>query len=149
MSIVRWDPFRDLAVLQNSINRLFDEDFRYLKQAEGANLTQTWTFPVDIKETPEAIVIQSDLPGMSREDISLNYNNNILTIRGQRKSDFKEDGAGFIKVERKYGSFSRSFSIDVPIEYDAIKASYKDGILEITMPKKEPAKTREIEIEIN
>ncbi len=148
MSLVRWDPFRDLNNLQNSINRLFDDSMRYLRQPDGANLTQSWMFPVDIKETPDAVVIYAEIPGISREDISLSYNNNVLTIRGERKNELREEGASYIKVERKYGSFSRSFSLDVPIEQEAIKACYKDGMLEITLPKKEQAKTREIEIEI-
>ncbi|MCL6610575.1 MAG: Hsp20/alpha crystallin family protein [Peptococcaceae bacterium] len=148
MSLVRWDPFFDLVNIRNSINRLFDEGFRYPRHADGSNLTQSWTFPVDIKDTPDAIVIHAEIPGMSRENISLSYSNNVLTIRGERKNELKEEGANCIRIERKYGSFSRSFSLDVPIDEEAIKASYKDGILEINLPKKDQARTREIEIDV-
>lgn len=146
MTLVRWDPFRELVSLQNSINRLFDDNFRNFKP-EGSNLTQSWSFPVDIKDTPEAVVICAEIPGMGKEDISLSYDNNVLTIRGERRNDLKEEGTNYIKVERRYGSFSRSFSLDVPVEDEKIKACYRDGILEVTLPKKEQAKTRQIEIE--
>ena len=148
MSLVRWDPFRDVTSLQNSINRIFDDKFGYLRPMESTNLTQSWIFPVDIKDTPEAVVIHAEIPGVSREDISLSYNDKILTIRGERKNEVKEEEANYIKVERKYGAFSRSFSVDVSIEQEKIRACYKEGVLEVTLPKKEQDKSKEIEIEV-
>ena len=149
MSLVRWDPFRDLSSFQNSINRIFDDRFSYLKPLEGVNLTQSWVFPVNIKDTPEAVVIHAEIPGVKREDISLSYNDKVLTIRGERKNGVKEEDGSYIKVERKYGAFSRSFSLDIPVEEEKIKACYKEGILEIILPKKEQAKSKEIEIEVD
>lgn len=148
MSLVKWDPFREMVSLQNSINRLFDDNVRLLRYPDGHNLTQTWTFPVDIRDTADSIVIKAEIPGVSREDISVSYNDNTLTIRGERKNEEKAEGVNYIKVERRYGSFSRSFSVDIPVESEQIKASYRDGILELTLPKKEPARAREIDIQI-
>ncbi|MFZ5649029.1 MAG: Hsp20/alpha crystallin family protein [Bacillota bacterium] len=149
MALVRWEPFRDLVNLQNSINRLFDENYSLFRLPDGNNLTQGLAFPVDIKDTADAVVIKAEIPGVKREDVSVIYNENILTIRGERKHEEKEEGASYIKVERRYGSFSRSFSLDVPVDHEKIKASYKDGILEINLPKKEKAKSKEIDIEVN
>jgi HSP20 family protein len=145
MSLVRWEPFRELDTLHYAINRLFGD--RYFQ--DGVNPGQNWMFPVDIKENDNSIVVHAEIPGMNKDDIKLSYDDNVLSIRGERKSDVREEKANYIKVERKYGFFSRSFSIDVPVDHEAIKASYKDGILEITLPKKDKAKARQIEIDVN
>ncbi|MEW6727126.1 MAG: Hsp20/alpha crystallin family protein [Bacillota bacterium] len=143
MSLVRWDPFRELSALQHSINRLFEDIY-----PRQGNLTQGWMFPVDIKETPEAILVKAEIPGVSKDDIKVTFDNNVLTIRGERKSEEKEEGANFLRVERKYGSFSRSFSVDVPVDQEKIKASYKDGVLEVVLPKgAEDSKGVTVEIE--
>ncbi len=147
MALVRWDPFRELAGLQNSIARLFDENVRYLKLPEGA--TGQLAFPVDIKDTPEAIQIKAELPGMNKEDIKINLNDNILTIQGERKKEEKEEGTNFIRIERSYGSFSRSFTIDIPVRQNDIKASYQEGMLEISLPKDAPLKQEDINIKID
>jgi HSP20 family protein len=149
MSLVRWEPFRELVNLQDSINRVFDDNIHYLgKYANRGNLTQGWMFPVDIRDNGSAIVLQAEIPGMNKEDINVSYNDNVITIRGERKDEEKKEGANFIKIERKYGSFSRSFSLDVPVDHEMISASYKNGILEITMPRKEESKGKEIDIEV-
>lgn len=143
MSLVRWDPFRELSALQHSINRLFEDIY-----PRQGNLTQGWMFPVDIKETPEAILVKAEIPGVSKDDIKVAFDNNVLTIRGERKSEEKEEGANFLRVERKHGSFSRSFSVDVPVDQEKIKASYKDGVLEVVLPKgAEDSKGVTVEIE--
>ncbi|NLI14557.1 Hsp20/alpha crystallin family protein [Pelotomaculum propionicicum] len=147
MALVRWDPFRELAGLQNSIARLFDENVRYLRFPEGA--TGQFAFPVDIKDTPEAVQIRAELPGMNKEDIKINLNDNILTIQGERKKEEKEEGTNFIRIERSYGSFSRSFTIDIPVKQNEIKASYQEGVLEIILPKEAPAKQENINIKID
>ena len=147
MSLVRWDPFRELMGIQNSISRLLDEN-PPLRYPEKGALAQGWMFPVDIKDTPEAIVIKAEIPGMNREDIKLGYKDNVLTIRGERRKEEKAENTNYIRVERSYGSFSRSFAIDAPVKYDAIKAHYKDGVLDITLPKEEESKFREIDINV-
>lgn len=147
MSLVRWDPFRELVGIQNSISRFLDEGLPARYPEKGA-LVQGWMFPVDIKDTPDAIVIKAEIPGMNREDIKLGYKDNVLTIRGERRKEERDEGENYIRVERSYGSFSRSFAVDAPVRYDAIKAQYKDGVLDIILPKEEESKFREIDINI-
>lgn len=147
MALVRWDPFRELAGLQNSITRLFDENMRYLKLPEDS--AGQFAFPVDIKDTPEAVQIRAEMPGMNKEDIKINLNDNLLTIQGERRKEEKEEGANFIRVERSYGSFSRSFTVDIPVKQDDIKASYREGVLEITLPKEAAPKQEEVNIQID
>jgi len=146
MSLVRWDPLRELSVLQNSIARLFDES--YGRGVEKGGLTQGWMFPVDVKVVPEAIIIKAELPGISREDIKVSFNDNLITIFGERKKEEKTEQDKFLRIERSYGSFSRTFSLDVPVKQDDIKARYKDGVLEIVLPKADQPKGRDIDIQV-
>ena len=106
-------------------------------------------FPVDIKENPETVVVRAEIPGIKGEDIKINLHENQLTIQGERKQETEEKGDRFIRVERSYGSFYRAFSVGVPVKADEIKASYKDGILEVVLPKEEKAKPKEIQIEVS
>jgi len=148
MALVKWDPFRDLMGLQSSISRFLDDNFRPWRMPEGA-LAQEGVFPVDIKDTPEAILVKAELPGMNKGDIKVSLADNILTIRAERKKEEKEERANYIRVERSYGSFSRSFTVDVPVKQDEMKARYQDGILEITLPKQTVSRSREVNIEID
>lgn len=147
MAIVRWDPFRELNTLQHSINRLFDDNLRFLRAPDAA-LAQGGAFPVDIKDTPEAVVVIAELPGFNKEDIKVNFNDNMLSIKGERNREEKEESENYLRVERSYGSFSRSFSVDVPVKQDEIKARYQDGVLEITLPKQDEAAKKEFNVEI-
>lgn len=147
MALIKWDPFREMVNLQNSINRLFDENFRFWRSPE-AGLVEGWSFPVDIKETRDSIIVTAEIPGLNREDVKVSFADNQLTIRGERKKETKEEGDRYLRVERSYGTFSRVFTVDVPVKADEIKAKYQDGILEITLPKKEEVKPKDIEITI-
>jgi HSP20 family protein len=137
MSLVRREPFHEFTSLQNAINRLFDDAFLFKGLPAAARSGYGGTFPVDIRETAGAIMVRAEIPGMNREDLGITFNDNVLTIKGERKEEEKEEGINFIRTERKYGSFSRSFAMDVPVAAEGIKAAYKDGVLEITLPKKE------------
>lgn len=148
MALIKWDPFRELAGLQHSINRLFDDNLRFFRTPEEGTLAQGGTFPVDIKDTPDAVLVKAELPGINKEDIKVNFSNNLLTIRGERKKEEKEEGSNFLRIERSYGSFSRSFTVDIPVKQDGIKARYQDGVLEITLPKEEDKKKKEFTIDI-
>ncbi|MCG9967089.1 Hsp20/alpha crystallin family protein [Pelotomaculum terephthalicicum JT] len=134
MDLIKWDPFHELTGLQSSINRLFDENFRHPRMLAGT-LAHGWAFPVDIKDTPDAVLIKAEIPGANKEDIQVTFNDNLLTIRGERRKEEKEEGANFLRTERSYGSFSRSFTMDIPVKHDEMKARYRDGILEIVLPK--------------
>jgi HSP20 family protein len=146
MAVIKWDPFRDLNILQDRMNRLFEDTGRGIRRGEEPASTTIWSPAVDIYETEGEIVVQAELPGMDRKDISLNLENNVLTIRGDRqfKKETKEDN--YHRIERSYGGFSRSFSIPTSVEEDKIRADYKDGVLRIALPKKEQAKPKQIQI---
>jgi len=145
MAIVRWDPFRDLNMLQDRMNRLFEDASRNWKGDEPA-ATTTWSPAVDIFETEGEIVVKAELPGMDRKDITLNLENNVLTLKGERRflKETKEDN--YHRIERSYGGFSRAFSIPATVEEEKIRADYKDGVLKIVLPKKEQAKPKPIRI---
>jgi HSP20 family protein len=146
MAIVRWDPFRDLQSLQRSINRLFDDVV--LGDERSLPATAAWTFPVDIKESADKVVVRAEIPGIKSEDIKVNLHDNQLTIQGERKQEKEEHGDRFLRVERSYGAFYRAFNVGVPVKADQIKATYKDGVLEIVLPKEEKARPKEIQIEV-
>lgn len=146
MGLVKWDPFHEMTNLQHSINKLFDD--RFLKSSD-LGLSQGWAFPVDIKETADSIVIKAEMPGLTREDVKITFSDNLLTIRGQRQKENKFEGERYLRVERSYGNFSRTFNLDFPVKAEEIKARFQDGILEVLLPKKEEAKPKEITIDIN
>lgn len=145
MAVIRWDPFRDLNMLQDRMNRLFEDAGRGARNEEPSSTT-IWSPAVDIYETENEIVVQAELPGMDRKDITLHLENNVLTIRGDRKfqKETKEDN--YHRIERSYGGFSRSFSIPATVDEEKIHADYKDGVLKIALPKKEQAKPKQIQI---
>jgi HSP20 family protein len=142
MAIVRWEPARDLAAMEiDRLNRMFANFF------EDQPLARTWTPAVDIYETDDhAVVLKAELPEIKREDISITFENQVLTIRGERKVDESIQRDRFQRFERAYGTFSRSFTIPATIDASRINASYKDGVLTVRMPQREEAKPKQIEV---
>lgn len=145
MAVVRWDPFRDLNVLQDRMNRLFEDAGRNYRGDEPA-ATTSWSPAVDIFETESEIVVKAELPGMERKDITLNLEKNVLTLRGERRFQKETKEENYHRIERSYGGFSRSFSIPATVDEERISAEYKDGVLKIVLPKKEQAKPKQIRI---
>lgn len=147
MAIVRWDPFRDLISIQDRMNRLFEQTLARTREEEGI-AASTWMPAVDIYETPDQVVMKAELPGLTREDIEINVRDNALSLRGQRKfeKDVKEEN--YLRIERAYGSFQRSFTLPVTIQQDKIKAVFRDGVLELTLPKAEEARPKQIKIDV-
>ncbi len=145
-TITRWEPFRGLSTLQDQMNRLF-EDTLFRGRSDESALT-TWAPAVDIYETENALVVKADLPDVNEKDLDIQVENNILTIRGERKfeRDVKEDN--YLRVERAYGSFSRSFSLGNTVNTEAIKAEYRDGVLTLTIPKREEAKPKQVKVSV-
>jgi len=141
--ITRWDPFRDLSVLQDRINRIFSEHSG--RQEGDVTGGRTWAPVVDILETPTDLIVRAEIPGMKREEIDVEATAESLTIRGERKFD-TESKDQYLRVERPYGPFQRSFSIGVPVQPDKVKANYKDGVLEIVVPKAEEVTPKKIKI---
>ena len=144
-SISRFEPFRGVSTLQDQINRLFNETFD--RTSEEGNLT-TWAPAVDIHETEQELVVKADLPGVKPEDLDVRVENNLLTIRGERKFEKKVNEQNYLRVERSYGSFSRSFSLANTVNTEAIKADYKDGVLTLSIPKREEAKPKQIKVQV-
>jgi HSP20 family protein len=145
-TIAHLEPFPGLSTLQDQFNRLFGESFR--NQGEESALT-TWAPAVDIYETPNELVVKADLPDVNEKDIDVRVENNLLTIRGERKFEKSVSKENFLRVERTYGSFSRSFSLPNTVNAEAIGAEYKDGVLTVTLPKREESKPRQVKVTFN
>jgi len=145
MAVSRWDPFRDLSVLQERMNRLFEDASRTYRSDEPA-ATTTWSPSVDIFETAGEIVVKAELPGMDRKDITLHLENNVLTLKGERRFEKETKEENYHRIERAYGGFSRAFSIPATVDEEKIRADYKDGVLKIVLPKKDQVKPKQIRI---
>jgi HSP20 family protein len=147
MELIRWEPFDGLNKIQSRINDLFGEG---LDRSWGRNLSSaTWYPPVDVLESKESYVLRAELPGMKKEDFNLEVKDGMLTLSGERKSEKTTEGVKYRTVERVEGKFSRSFSLPETVKHDGIQATYKDGILEIHVPKAEEAKPRRIEVSVH
>ena len=141
-TVTRWDPFRDLITLQDRVSRLFaDGATRFPGEAIAP-----WVPAVDIYEEPERIVLRAEIPGVSREDIEVQLENGTLTLRGEKKQEKEVDSGNAQRIERFYGTFSRSFVLPTSVSADRIRATCKDGLLEVIVPKAEDAKPRKIEV---
>ena len=145
MTITRYDPFRDLRNLQEEVNRLFTGNVGRTFDDEGI-ARGSWSPSVDIYENKEQIVLEAELPGMNREDFDLTVENNVITLRGERRFEKKEDTDNYHRVERAYGSFTRSFTLPNTVSGEGASADYRNGVLRVTLPKREETKARRIEI---
>jgi len=149
MAIVRWDPFRDVVTLQDRMNRLFDQALSKTRADDEEGLTaSTWLPAVDIFETADSIVMKAELPGVSRENIDIQVRDNTLALKGERTFEREVKDENYLRIERSYGAFQRAFSLPTVIQQDKIKAVFKDGVLEVTMPKAEEAKPKQVKIDV-
>jgi HSP20 family protein len=142
MTLVRWDPVRDLASMEvDRLNNMFSSFLG------GDGLAGNWAPPVDVYETDNhEVVIKAEIPEMKREDISVTFENNVLTLKGERKFDAEVPRDRFQRFERFYGSFSRSFTLPATVDAAKITAAYKDGVLTVRLPQREEAKAKQITI---
>ncbi len=141
MALVRWDPIRELASMEiDRLNNMFSNFY-------GEGLTRGWVPPVDIYETEQhEVVIKAELPDVKREDIGVTFENNVLTLTGERKSAPEISRDRFQRVERFHGTFSRSFTLPATVDAGSISASYKDGVLTVRLPQREEAKPKQITV---
>ena len=141
MAVVRWEPARELASMEvDRLNRMFENFF-------GENLQRGWMPAVDIYETDNhEFVVKAELPQVQREDINLTFENNVLTIKGERKFEEEVKRDSYHRIERKYGAFSRSFSVPATIDASRISASFKDGVLTVRLPQREETKPKQITV---
>ena len=145
-TITRWEPFRGVTTLQDQMNRLFNDTFDRI--GEQSNLS-AWAPAVDIYETEQELVVKADLPDVDPKDLDIRVENNLLTIRGERKFEKKVNEENYLRVERSYGSFARSFTLASTVNADAIKADYQSGVLSLSIPKREEAKPKQIKVGVS
>jgi HSP20 family protein len=147
MTIVRWEPLRELTSLQSEMNRLFNQVFD-APAGTGGGPARRWVPAMDLVETPDDFVLRADLPGMTREDVKLEIEENVLTVSGERKAEHLENEQGFYRLERAFGTFSRSLTLPKGVDGEAVRASFADGVLEVHIPKPAQAKPRRVEIAV-
>jgi HSP20 family protein len=147
MSMTRWEPFRGLNTLQEQVNRLFEDSFArtHSSQADLAS----WAPAVDIFETENEMVVKADLPDAQEKDIDVRVENNTLTIRGERKFNNEVHEDNYLRVERAYGTFTRSFSLPNTVNTEGIRAEHRNGVLSVRMPKREETKPKQIKISVS
>ncbi len=144
-TLSRWEPFRGISSLQEQVNRLFEN--RFASCAEEQTLT-AWAPAVDVYETENELVIKADLPEISEKELDVRVENNMLTIRGERRFEQKVKEENYLRMERAYGSFSRSFSLPNTVNTEAVKAEYKEGVLTLTLPKRAELKPKQVKINV-
>jgi HSP20 family protein len=146
-TVSRWDPIRGFSSLHDQVNRLLDSNF-----SRGGNTETdlaTWAPAVDIYETEGELVVKADLPDLDEKDIDVRIENNVLTIRGERKFEKSINQDNYLRVERTYGAFSRSFSLPNTIDSEQIHAEYRNGVLSVRMPKREESKPKQIKVSVS
>lgn len=144
MAIRKWNPFSEMMTLQNQLERLFGEAVE--RGSRGDFDFGSWMPPVDLREETDKLVLEMELPGLKKDDIEISLENNVLTIKGERKFEKEEKKENYNRIERAYGKFSRSFSLPTTVKPDGIDASLKDGILTLALPYAEEAKPKKISI---
>jgi HSP20 family protein len=148
MALVKWDPFRDVETLQNRINRMFEDSFGRTRDPDDEMSLCAWRPPVDIYETENGIVLAAELPGVAKENVSVEVKDNILTLKGERTANPNIKEKKFFRQERCYGTFQRSFTLQQNIQPNLIKATFKDGVLEIEIPKPEEEQPKQITVKV-
>src|SRR3984893_3816101 len=146
MSITRWDAFRNMATLHDQVNRLFEGSLQG-SRSDSSALT-TWAPAVDIYENENALVLKADLPDLNEKDLDIQVENNMLTVKGERKFEQKVKEENYLRIERTYGAFSRSFSLPNTVNTEAIKADYKNGVLTVQLPKRAESKPKQVKVNV-
>ena len=145
-TLERWDPFRNLGDIQHEVNRLFDNFSG--RPAQGTAGERMWLPAVDVRETKDEIVLSFDVPGMTEKDIQLSITGDLMTVKGERRFERDDSQDTYHRVERVYGKFERTVQLAMPVQTDKVKATYREGVLEVKLPKVEAAKPHEIKIDL-
>lgn len=149
MSIVRWDPFRDVAALQDRINRIFNESFGVSRELDDDVSLYDWRPPVDIYETTDGFILKVELAGVEKEDVSVEVKDNVLTLKGERLLDPEIKDEHYYRKERTFGKFYRSFTLQESIKPEQVKASFKNGVLTIAVPRPTEEKSKQVTVNID
>jgi HSP20 family protein len=149
MNLVKWDPFRELEDVSSRLNRIFGKPGIRTESDNAMLAVADWMPSVDISETDNAYLIKGEIPGVKKEDVKVTIQDGMLTIQGERKQEKEEKGKKFHRVECSYGSFERSFRVPDDADEAAVKAEFKDGMLNVTLPKSEKAKPKSINVSVS
>lgn len=145
-----WEPYKGLNLFSESFHKLFEDTAKTLSRFEVEDRAAGgWAPSVDVYETKDSYIVNADLPGIKKEDIEINLKDNTLTVKGEKKYEAKSDKDNYVRVERKYGKFVRRFSLSDNVDTARIKATYKDGVLEIKIPKREEVAAKPVKVEVN
>ena len=147
MNLVRWDPFRELEGIQARLNHLFGADTSS-RAFDDDRFFANWTPPVDIQETEKEYIVKADLPDVKKDDVKVELDGDMLTVEGERKQEKEEKTKRFHRTERAYGKFVRRFSLPTHVDGGNVKAEFKDGVLNVHLPKTEAAKPKAIEVKV-
>jgi HSP20 family protein len=142
----RWEPFRNVSDIQTEVNRLFDGFFG--RPAAAGSTGRTWAPPVDMYQTKDDVVLTLEVPGVREKDVSVSITGDLLSVKGERQFENEVKEHDLLHVERAYGRFERLIQLPMPVQADRVKATYRDGVLEIRLPKAEEVKPKEIKIDI-
>ena len=148
MAVIRWTPFRELSTFQDRMNKLFEDVVKTPYRPEEGFSPSAWAPAVDIYETDKEIVLKAELPEMQEKDIDIKVEDNVLSITGERRMEKEVKEENYHRIERAYGSFNRSFTLPRTVDREGIKAAYKDGVLKVSLPKKEEVKPKQIKIDV-
>ena len=144
MAITRWDPFREVVALQNRVNSLFQD----MNQGESPLTTASFVPAVDVYEDDKKVVLKLEVPGIEEKDLEVSVENHTLTVKGERKFEKEEKEENFHRVERRYGSFFRAFTLPNTVDADSVSADYDNGLLKIKLAKKAEAKPKQIKVNV-
>lgn len=150
MAIIRWDPGREMDTLQSEVNRLFNTFFDAPAARAGANggTGRRWIPAMDLVEDGDAYVLRADLPGLTEDDVSIELEDNVLTVSGERKSEHEQRRDGVVRVERSFGSFARQLTLPEGVDPARIAATFENGVLEVRVPKPEERKPHKVAIQV-
>jgi HSP20 family protein len=146
MALIRWEPVRELGTIQSEMNRLFSTFFDTPTASDGT--LRRWIPAMDLVENTDEFVLRVDLPGLTEKDVNIEFEDNMLTISGERKSEHEDKQEGYYRVERAYGSFSRSLTLPEGVDPESVKATFDRGVLEVHIPKPEQRKPRKVAISV-
>jgi len=149
MNLVKWDPFKELEDVSNRLNRLFSRSPAGTESNQEMLAMADWTPSVDISETDSAYLIKGEIPGVKKEDVKVTIEDGMITMRGERKQEKEEKSKKFHRIERSYGSFMRSFRMPDDVDESGVKAEFKDGMINVLLPKSAKAKSKSIEVSVS
>ena len=149
MNLVKWDPFRELEEVSNRLNRLFSRAPAHTGSNQEMMVLADWMPSVDISETDTAYLIKGEIPGVNKEDVKVSIEDGMITLRGERKQEKEDKGKKFHRIERSYGSFVRSFRMPDDVDESAVKAEFKDGMINVMLPKTAKAKSKAVEVSVS